>query len=273
MATFLLCRVIGRAACLGGRLAVTRVDGAPAKRDAHGLEGDLEALVAEAIAIRARRRAERASPGVAALMESQWASSPAKMSPNDMKGLVGEIVAEAVLVDCGYGEPFYSKWRNGGTSTSRGIDIILRNGDMLSANESKHLHTLRPGIDASRDISAAIVAAFRQSGDRHTASWLRWLRWQCDRAERLGGAMHAAQPGAASLHRAVEILDKALSGQGVQANAVAVFDARHNADAESICDRLGPDTLRGTATAVAAAVAAAVDGLHGATESLIRRYC
>lgn len=197
------------------------------------------------------------------------AKVPCRISPNDMKGLVGEIVAEEVLVECGYGGPFYSKRRHGGTRTSKGVDIILRKGCTLSANESKHLHAMRPGSDTSRDISAAITAAFRQNDDRHTMRWLKLLRLQCDRADLLSGAMHAPPPGTGSLHRMAEILDKALSGQSVPLNAVAVFDAQHSADAGSIRDRLGPDTLRGTT----AAVAAAVDGLHKATASLIRGHC
>ena len=273
MAALLLCRVVGRAACLGGRLEVVRVDGKAARRGGRGLEDGLGELVAEAMEARARRRegsTDRDAPSSIGRLRGRGSD---RISPNDMKGLVGEIVAEAVLVECGYGEPFYSKWRHGGTSTSRGIDIVLLKGGTLSANESKHLHALRPGGDASRAVSAAIVASFRQNGDHHTRTWLVWLRRQCIRAERLGGAMRAAQPPCAgSLARAIEIIDKALSAPSVPVNAVAVFDARCSADAESIRDRLGPSALRGTAAA-ADAVAAAIDGLHGATASLMRRHC
>ena len=269
---FLVCGTLGSAACLSGRLTVVRIGGG-AGHGSRGMESSPGLLVAEAVAARADRMAEGKGGHLAVLPGGMRSGRRVKLSPNGLKGLIGEIVAEAVLAECGYGEPFCSKWRHRGTGVSRGVDIMLCRGGILSANESKHLHALRPGASILGAVSSAIFAAFGQCGEDRTRSWLEWLRRQCADAERLQEAAHAVSPGGVGdMRRMIEAIDRALSGRSVPTNAVAVFDARHEADAVSIRGRLGPGALR-NAGIPAAAVAASIDGLHEATAALIRRCC
>lgn len=249
MDTFLVCGTTASEFCLDGRLEVMYVDGA-ARNDGGVLDDKIGQLVDEALAARAMRKDEDAGCDMSLF---QCGPPPnddrVGVGKNDMKGLVGEIVAEAVLAECGFGEPFYSKWRYAGTSASKGIDIVMRKGDLLSVNESKHLHTLRPERGgAASGVSDAIAAAFRQTSDCHTREWLLWLRRRCVEAARLGGAVCAvAALGAVDMLRMAEIIKNALSDRSVSTSAVVVLDSRHEAAAESIRKRLGPGMLRGVA--------------------------
>ena len=274
MDTFLACSTIGGERCIGGLLKVVYASGAVRRNDGV-LEDGTGLLVEEALAARAMRRDEDAGDGVSFF---QCGTPPADdrdgMGRNDMKGLVGEIVAEAVLVECGFGEPFYSKWRHAGTSASRGIDIVMRKGDMLLVSESKHLHAPRLGKGgAAPGISAAIAAAFRQNGDRHTRDWLLWLRRRCVEAARLGGTVHAAAPSdVGALLRMAEIIKNALSDRNVSTCAIVVLDSRHETPTVSIRRRLGRGTLQGV-TNPAVAVVSYIRGLDNATIRLLGRYC
>lgn len=233
----------------------------------------LGSLVEEALATRTMRSEANAGDEVSFFLGRMPIEGDRHgISAADLKGLVGEIVAEEVLEACGYGEPFYSKWRHAGTSASKGIDIVMRKGAVLSVNEPKHLHALRPGRGASSGVSAAIAAAFRQSPDRHTREWLLWLRRHCVEAARLGGATHPSPAGTAALLRMAEVLKKALAEWSVSANATVALDARHGVDAGSIRGSLGPGTLRGIANP-AEAVISSIDGLHDATVRMVGRYC
>lgn len=271
MITFLACSTSGDGRCLGGRLRVVRVDGA-AKRGSRSLEDRIRLHVEEALKARDARRATNASSGLTFLLKKTPAAGRGPIPQSDLKGIVGEIVAEAVLVECGFGEPFYSKWRHAGTSASRGIDIVLRKGNSISVNEAKHLHSLRPGKSPLPDIARAITSAFRQNTDRRTRYRLVLLWRQCASAERLGNAMHGAPPGAGAPPWMSSTIKNAVSAWSISVNVVVVLDARHDADADAIRRRLGQDTARGT-VGPAAAVVSHIDGLHEATVQLIRSYC
>lgn len=237
------------------------------------MEDAIGELVKEALATRAIRRANKVAGSVLSLLDGTPKGGLDGIPQNDMKGLVGEIVAEAVLVECGFGEPLYTKWRHAGTSASKGIDIVMHKGDRLSAVESKHLHALRQGQISSSDIARAITSAFRQSGDRHTRHWLVLLRQKCVESAKLGGAVGASSPATATaMLRTARIIDKALLDWSVSADAVVMFDAQHGVDAKSIGMRLGPGTLQGMASP-AAAVVSSIGGLRKATAHLIRRHC
>lgn len=269
---FLACDTIGSGCCLDGRLMVAHVGGA-AGSDGRSIGERLGSLVEEALAVRAMRSDANAGDEVSFFLGRMPIEGDRRgISATDLKGLIGEIVAEVVLEECGYGEPFYSKWRHTGTSTSKGIDIVMLKGDALSASESKHLHALRPGRGASSGVSAAIAAAFRQSADRHTREWLLWLRRHCVEAARLGGATRLSPAGTAALLRMAEIITKALAEWSVSASAVVVLDARHGVDVGSIRGSLGSGTLRGIANP-AEAVVSSIDGLHDATVRMVGRYC
>lgn len=271
MGTFLQCGTVGTNVCLDGKLRVVHISGTARQRGARLVDA-IAPLVAEAVTARTARKVELADNLVARLLDGPTLDSHTDIPASDMKGLVGEIVAEAVLVECGFGEPFYSKWRHAGTSTSSGIDIILRKGNSISANEAKHLHTLRRGNNASQDASLLIVSAFRQSTDSRTKIRLRWLYRQIVSAERRGSATHAAQADVNRLPDAAKIISGALRKWNVFVNAAVVFDARHGASVEAIGQRLSHGTLREIANP-AAAVVICIEGLHEATARMIGRYC
>ena len=271
MVTFLRCGTIGTSVRLDGKLRVVHVSGTT-KQSGASLVDAIAPLVAKAVTSRTARREELAGNIVARLLGGPAPDSHTNIPASDMKWLIREIVAEAVLVECGFGEPFYSKWRHAGTSTSSGIDIILRKGNSISANESKHLHTLRRGNSASQDASLLIVSAFRQSTDSRTKIRLRWLYRQIVSAERLGSSMHTAQTDVNIPPHAAKIISSALRKWNVFVNAAVVFDARHGASAEAIGQRLNHGTLRGIANP-AAAVVICIEGLHEATARMIGRYC
>ena len=74
----------------------------------------------------------------------------------------------------------------------------------------------------------------------------------------------AGRRGEADIPGGVAGRGAALSAPGMPSNAAIAFDARRDADAESIRRRLGPGTLRGASVAAdAAAVAAAIAGPCG----------
>ena len=263
LGTFLVCSAIDAVRCLGGRLRVVQADGEAG--GGRSLGDAIGALVEEALEARAMRKAAGAGGEAASLLLGRVPVAQREpVRENDMKGLVGEIVAEAVLVECGFGVPFYSKWRHTGTSASNGIDIVMRKGGLLLACESKHLHALRPGGGARRAVSAAIAAALQQSADRHVKRWLSWLRRECVAAAGLGGA--------GAMLRKARIIDEALSAWSVSACAIAVLDARHVVDAGSVGLRLGPGALGGMAGS-ASVVVSRIVGLREATALLIGRHC
>ena len=270
MASFLRCDTIDSTECLGGRLTVMHV-AVRARQDEDGLADAIAPLVARAVATRMACRSESGGDRVAGMLEAPMDGDSGKIHTNDMKGLIGEIVAEAILVECGLGEPLYSKWRHGGTSFSRGADMVLRRGDWISANESKHLHTPRHGNDASPNASVLIVAAFRQNTDARTRKWLDWLRHQLADAERLMGAMQCTA-GSGAAPSAARIIGDAMDRWTVSINAAVVFDARYGAGAGTIGRRMAPATLHGIANP-AVAVVARIEGLHEATAKMIGRYC
>ena len=263
MGTFLACSAITSVRCLGGRLRVVQADGAAG--GGRSLEDAIGALVEEALEAREMRRAASAGEEITHFLGGMPTGYRKPVRQNDMKGLVGEIVAEAVLVECGFGMPLYSKWRHTGTSASNGIDIVMRKGGLLLACEAKHLHALRQGGDARPAVSSAIAAALRQSADRHTERWLLWLLREC-----VGAA--AGLGDADAMLRKARIIDEALSARSVSACAVVVLDARHGVDAQSVVLRLGPGALRGTA-GPASAVVSGIAGLREATALLIGRHC
>lgn len=271
MVTFLRCDAIGSAECLGGRLTVMHV-AVRARQGGAGLADAIAPLVARAVATRMACRSESAGDRVAAVLEAPMCGDFGRIHANDIKGMIGEIVTEAVLVECGFGEPLYSKWKHGGTSFSRGPDMILRRGDWISANESKHLHTPRPGNDVSPDASVLIVAAFRQNTDARTRNWLGWLLHQLADAERLRGATQGCTAGDGAAPSAARIIRGAMDRWAVSINASVVFDARYEAGAGPIGRRMDPATLHGIANP-AAAVVARIEGLHEATAKMIGRYC
>lgn len=270
LATFLACSMSSGGSCLDGRLKVVHADG-EARRNG-SLEDAIGALVDEALETRAVRRAEKAGDRASLFLDGMAESDRGNILPSDMKGLVGEIVAEAVLVECGFGDPLYSKWRHVGTSASKGIDIIMRKGDLLLAVESKHLHALRRGRNHSSEIARKITTAFGQSCDLHTRYWLSWLRRHLTASARLGHAVGASRPDPRAMNRTAKIIDKALSDWSVSANAVVVFDARHGVDAKSIEMHLGPGTLSGIQNP-AVAVVSRIGGICEVTTHLIGRHC
>lgn len=271
MVTFLRCDAIGSAECLDGRLTVMHI-AVRARQEGASLADAISPLVARAVATRMACRSESAGDRVASVLEVSMGGDFDRIHINDIKGLIGEIVTEATLVECGFGVPLYSKWKHGGTSFSRGVDMVLRRGDWISANESKHLHTPRPGSDVSPDASVLIVAAFRQNTDARTRQWLDWLRQQLADAERLRGATQECTAVDDAAPSAASIIGGAMGRWAVSINAAVVFDARYKAGAGPIGRRMTPATLHGIANP-AVAVVARIEGLHEATAKMIGRYC
>ena len=270
MASLLRCDTIDGTECLGGRLTVMHV-AVRARQGADGLADAIAPLVARAVAARMACRSESAGDRAAGMLEAPMDGDSGKIHTNDMKGPIGGIVAVAILAECGLGEPPYSKWRHGGTSFSRGADRVLRRGDWISDSESKHLHTPRPGNDASPNASVLIVAAFRQNTDAWTWKWLDRLRLQMADAKRLVGAVQRTA-GSGAAPGAARIIGDAIGRWTVSINAAVAFDARYGAGAGTIGRRIAPATLRGISSP-AVAVAARTEGLHGAAAGMIGRYC
>ena len=254
----------------GGRLTV--VCAAAGTGEAGGdLAGLLKRRLGDAREVAARRRDAQAGLHAAGGMMQRGmlqARAAGRMARNNAVGLIGEMIAEEVLGDLGAGEPFYVKWRAVGSSTTRGIDLIFKKDDFLSANESKHLHdSIRAAPSPAVPVSAALRSALDGNGDRRIRYHLVRLH-RCEarceeecraRGDERGRMLCAERQG---------ILEKAIANDAYALNAVVVFDAAHKLARGGAGIRVD-DGMQAQFKNPVTAFLVGVDGLHAAAESAI----
>lgn len=106
---------------------------------------NVESAISTAVAKRRQRIKYSNAKALLRLISSRGIHVEAERDPdpNDIKGLVGEIIASELLVRTDR-EPIFTKWEYGGTSKSRGIDVLGREKGKLDSSlilvEAKHLH-------------------------------------------------------------------------------------------------------------------------------------
>ena len=188
---------------------------------------------------------------------------------NDTVGLVGEMLCEELLPRLGIGAPFHVKWRESGSSLTRGVDLVFGKGDRLCACESKHLHSSSSSRAAAAAVSSTVNRALDANTDAHTAAYIGLLLKKeavhgsaCDaRGDKRGSRGSAAR---ASLLRSVIEHQRYDMGVGV------VFDGARSPRAADIDARLHTaDSDRFSRPVVVFAVG--VECLYEATKSMIGR--
>ena len=63
-----------------------------------------------------------------------------KLDYDDMMGLIGEIISELHQTNSTKKDPLYIKWRETGTSKSKGLDLVFHENDRVYSIECKHPH-------------------------------------------------------------------------------------------------------------------------------------
>lgn len=254
----------------GGRLTVVCAAAGPGAAG-YNLADLLRRRLGDAQAVAARRRAARAGLHAAGGMMRRGmlqARATARMSRNNAAGLIGEMIAEEILGDLGAGDPFYVKWRAMGSSTTRGIDLIFKKVDFLSANESKHLHdAIRTASSPAAPVSAALRSALVGNGDRRIRCHLVRLH-RCEARCQEECRARGDERGRMLCAERQVVLEKAIANDAYALNAVVVFDAVHKparggagirVDAAMVSQFRNPVT----------AFLVGVDGLHAAAEYAI----
>jgi len=96
---------------------------------------------------------------------------------DDMMGLIGEIVSEVHHRQCMEQDPVYVKWRETGTSKSKGLDIVFHKNDQLYSIECKHPHESlnNPDNDNIKIISRTVNRGFTSHDDHRTTEFMTKL--------------------------------------------------------------------------------------------------
>ena len=263
-------RWTGAAAGAGSEIVV--VGAAAEARAGQGLNGVLARQLDRARdAARARAAGKGGARAVARLRAMGLKPTTPAATRNDVVGLVGEILAEDVLMDLGAGEPFYAKWRSSGTSASAGVDLVFKKGSRLSACEAKHAHdSVRNAPTAVAPAARELNRALEQNPDAHTKDFLGKLILREER--------HAAQcdargdrAGRMQSRKRSSMLEVALGTGAYATIAVVVFDGAHSPAPAAVRSRIKHGTaklFRNPATGFLVGVR----GLHDSTEYVIGAY-
>lgn len=190
---------------------------------------------------------------------------------NDVVGLAGKILAEDILVDMGVGEPFYVKWRSSGTSVGRGVDLVFKKADSMSANESNHLHD---SIGNAREPISPVVRELDRSFERNTHAHTKDFLANLCLEEEGSAAERDARGDEAGRRQSRERLrapEKVPRTGAYTTSAAIVFDG--------VCDPAPAAVLSGASSAATSSLKkpatgflAGVHGLHDSTAAVIRRH-
>ncbi len=113
------------------------------------------------------------------------------LDDNEITGLVGEIITEKFVIEQNIGRSFYIKWREIGTSKSKGLDIVLQRDSILLIVEAKHSHKRLKSSGNHESILASIIDnAFKRNSDFHTALSLLRLYLRLRKTVQQDDAMH-----------------------------------------------------------------------------------
>lgn len=103
----------------------------------------LDSAICNALSIKKQKIEEKNSSYYIEYLQSndipivQYSS---KLDYDDMMGLIGEIISELHHTHCTKKEPLYIKWRETGTSKSKGLDLVFHENDRVYSIECKHPH-------------------------------------------------------------------------------------------------------------------------------------
>ena len=112
---------------------------------------------------------------------------------DDMMGLIGEIVSELHHKQCLRHDPVYVKWRDTGTSKSRGLDLVFHKNNRLISIECKHPHeSLRNHTNNALTIlSRTINRGFDRHDDYRTTEFIAKLHARYSKTKRLLDGDHS----------------------------------------------------------------------------------
>ena len=112
---------------------------------------------------------------------------------DDMMGIIGEIVSEIHHKLCLGHNPVYVKWRDTGTSKSRGLDLLFHKNNRLISIECKHPHeSLRnPANNALTILSKTANQGFVRHDDHRTEEFIVKLYARCLENTRFSDGTHS----------------------------------------------------------------------------------
>ena len=145
-----------------------------------GLKSLLKSSILEALSIKKQKIAEKNASFL--LTYNQQNSVPstnfsATLDYNDMMGLIGEIVSEIHNLQCLKKDPVYIKWRETGSSKSKGLDLVFSKNDQLYSIECKHPHESMKNQpqDKTTIISRTVKSGFDSHDDHRTTEFMTKL--------------------------------------------------------------------------------------------------
>lgn len=148
----------------------------------------------QAVEKKNQKESEKSSSSLIDILKSMKIPVPQMqitLDANEITGLVGEIITEKFMIEQNMGISFYIKWREIGTSKSRGLDIILQRDNVLLIVEAKHSHTrLKPLGNHELILASIIDNAFKRNSDFHTILSLLRLYLRLQKSVQQFEAMH-----------------------------------------------------------------------------------
>lgn len=192
-------------------------------------------------------------------------------SRNNIVGLVGEILTENGLKALGAGKPFYVKWRVSGTSTSAGVDMVFKQGSILSACESKHLHSLIRNAPAPvTPVAGAVNKALGSNLDAHTEDFLgKLLMEEYVLAAKLDS--RGDEAGRIQCLERRDVLEAALSAGAYATNVMVAFDSAYSLTPAAVRSRI-KSNITGLFKNPVTCFLMGVLGLYNSTEAMVSRY-
>lgn len=134
--------------------------------------------------IRLQKLGEKDSAWTAKYIERRFPEF-GSVQDTDVVGLAGEMVCEMYHVECKHRGLFYAKWKEAGTSKSRGVDLLVEEAGRLLSVECKHAHSPRSAGSESGLLQALKRGMADHSFHRTQEFLLDMYRVASERARRL----------------------------------------------------------------------------------------
>ena len=149
---------------------------------------------------------------------------PTPVDRDDLDGLLGEIVSELYHTKAG-DVPFYAKWRDTGTSKSRGVDLIVERDGGLSSIECKHTHvSAARSTDTAQTLLRVLRRGLSQHTDTRTSMFLASLYIRYGNQIRL---LDASDMDARQVRKKMETIRRCLQQNDIQGDVDLVADNRY----------------------------------------------
>jgi len=149
---------------------------------------------------------------------------------DDTVGLIGEIVAGEICVQQGY-ELLFVKWMIGGTSKSRGIDIVTRRFERMRSElklvEAKHLHESikdAPRGSCSHEIRGRFTDGLDEFEREKTLQNLASIIVKMSSARRIAGGTGVIDP---QIDEVFQFLRERLGSETYSLEIITSMDAKY----------------------------------------------